>query len=57
MSREIYPLLSSQQKEISRTCTWTTVSKQNVIEYASTMGHKLPEWLSNWHLYTPEKQL
>ena len=32
------------------------MSRANVLEYAKIIGHKLPEWLSAWHSYSPEKK-
>lgn len=56
MSREIYQVLGGKQKEISRGCSWTTVSKANVIEYAKTIGVTLPNWLSAWSSYSSSKK-
>ena len=57
MSREIYSILDGEKKEISRGCTWTTVSKSNIIEFAKTKGINLPEWLSSWQNYSHNKKL
>lgn len=57
MSREIYSLTSKKSHQISRNCTWTTVSKNNVIEYAKTRGYTLPEYLTQWSSYTHGKKL
>ena len=56
MSREIYRVGAGEEKELSRSCSWATVSRANVVEFAKISGHKLPEWLSSWHSYPLEKK-
>lgn len=57
MSREIYPIFAGQTREINRNCTWTPVSKLNILNYANTRGYSLPDWLSSWKSYSSMQKL
>lgn len=57
MSREIYQIRAGEQKEISRSSTWTTVALSNIVEYAKIQGVSLPEWITGWRNYSAEKKL
>jgi hypothetical protein len=57
MSREIYQVHRGEEREISRSSTWTTVGLSNVVEYAKIQGITLPEWLTSWQNYSQQKKL
>lgn len=57
MSREIYPLLPGQTLEINRTSTWSVFGSNNLKTFAQSKGHKLWDWVTEWHTYSHEKKI
>lgn len=46
-----------EKRKISRDSLWSTVSLNNILQFAQIKGHKLPLWISQWKSYSEAKKL